>query len=128
MSENNTIKNQAELKQRFKTFSLRVIRMYTKLPKDNAVAQVIGRQVLRSATSVGANYIEASRSRSKAEFIAKTGDSLKEIAETQYWLELLVESGVVKNDKMADLLDESSQLVAIITSINKKSKMELNPK
>ena len=114
--------NQQELKQRFKTFSLRVIRLYTELPKDNAVAQVIGRQVLRSATSVGANYAEASRSRSKAEFTAKTGDSLKEIAETEYWLELLVESSIVTTKKMADLLDETRQLTAILTSINIKAK------
>ena len=111
-----------ELKQRFKAFALRAIRLYVKLPKENAVAQVIGRQLLRSATSVGANYAEASRSRSKAEFAAKTGDSLKEIAETEYWLELLVESGIVTAKKMADLLNETNQLTAILTSINKKAK------
>ena len=68
--------------------------MYSALPK-NAVAQVLGKQVLRSATSVGANYREASRGRSKAEFVSKIGDCLKEIDETEYWLELLVESGCV---------------------------------
>jgi four helix bundle protein len=114
--------NQDELKKRLKEFALRVIRMYVKLPKDNAVAQVLGRQCLRSATSVGANYIEATRSRSKAEFIAKTGDSLKEIAETEYWLELLVESGTVSADKMVGLIDEVGQLIAIVTSINKNAK------
>ena len=88
-----------ELKQRFKSYSLRVIRLYTKLPKNDVVAQVIGKQVLRSATSVGANYAEASRARSKNEFAAKTGDSLKEISETRYWLELLVESGITTEQK-----------------------------
>ena len=74
-----------DLKPRTKAFALRVIRLYSKLPKSDS--QVLGRQVLRSGTSVGANYREASRSRSKAEFISKTGDCLKEIEETEYWLE-----------------------------------------
>ena len=96
--------------------------MYSKLPKNNAVAQVLGRQVLRSATSVGANYREASRGRSKAEFISKIGDSLKEIEETEYWLELLVDSACVPAPKMMDLLNENRQLLAIFTTIDKKAK------
>jgi four helix bundle protein len=111
-----------ELKLRTKAFALRVIRMYSKLPKNDAVAQVLGRQVLRSGTSVGANYREASRGRSKAEFISKIGDCLKEIDETEYWLELLADSGCVSAAKMADLLDETRQLVAIFTTIDKHSK------
>ncbi len=113
-----------ELILRTKAFSLRIIRIYVKLPKYDAVAQVLGKQVLRSATSVGANYREASRGRSKAEFISKTGDCLKEIDETEYWLELLEESGCVSAGKMADLLDETRQLIAILTTINKRSKGE----
>ena len=73
--------------------------MYSKLPKNDTVAQVLGKQVLRSGTSVGANYREASRGRSKAEFISKIGDCLKEIEETEYWLELLVDSGCVSQRK-----------------------------
>ena len=96
--------------------------MYSKLPGRNVVAQVLGKQVLRSGTSVGANYREACRSRSKAEFIAKVGDSLKEIEESEYWLELLVDSGCVPAAKMANLLDESRQLIAIFTTIDKKAK------
>ena len=94
--------------------------MYSKLPKNNTVAQVLGKQVLRSGTSVGANYREASRSRSKAEFISKIGDCLNE--ETEYWLELLVDSGCVSAAEMADLLDETRQLIAIFTTIDKRSK------
>src|ERR1700693_3059783 len=94
-----------DLKPRTKAFALRVIRMHTKLPKNDAVARVLGKQVLRAGTSVGANYREASRGRSKAEFISKIGDSLKEIEETEYWLELLVDSGCVPGAQMADLLD-----------------------
>src|SRR5882757_832458 len=84
-----------DLKPRTKAFALRVVRMYSTLPKNDTVAQVLGKQVLRSGTSVGANYREASRGRSKAEFISKIGDSLKEVEETEYWLELLVDSHCV---------------------------------
>jgi four helix bundle protein len=111
-----------DLKSRTKAFALRVIRMYSKLLKNDAVAQVLGKQVLRSGTSVGANYREASRGRSKAEFISKIGDCLKEIEETGYWLELLVESGCVASSRMAGLLDETRQLIAIFTTIDKNSK------
>src|SRR5439155_4088996 len=111
-----------DLKPRTKAFALRVIRMYSKLPKNNTVAQVLGKQVLRSGTSVGANYREASRGRSKAEFTSKIGDSLKEIEESEYWLELLVESNCVDGAKMTDLLDETRQLIAIFTTIDKRSK------
>src|SRR5712671_2909973 len=111
-----------DLKPRTKAFALRVIRMYSKLPKSDTVAQVLGKQVLRSGTSVGANYREASRGRSKAEFISKIGDCLKEIEETGYWLELLVDSGCVPGLHMAELLDETRQLTAIFTTIDKRSK------
>lgn len=99
--------------------------MFSALPRENAVAQVLGRQVLRSGTSVGANYREATRGRSKAEFISKVGDCLKEIDETEYWLELLVESDCVAPEKMADLLDETRQLIAIFASIVKRAKDNL---
>src|SRR5438552_13723282 len=98
-----------DLKPRTKAFALRVIRMYSKLPKNDTVTQVLGRQVLRSGTSVGANYREASRARSKPEFISKIGDSLKEIEESEYWLELLLDSGCVSESQMSDLLDETRQ-------------------
>jgi four helix bundle protein len=111
-----------DLKPRTKAFALRVIRMYSSLPKNNTVAQVLGKQVLRSGTSVGANYREASRARSKAEFIAKNGDCLKEVEETEYWLELLVEGGCIAASKMTGLLDETRQLIAIFTTIDKSSK------
>src|SRR2546427_13210264 len=105
-----------DLKPRTKQFALRVIRMYSKLARNDAVAQVLGKQVLRSGTSVGANYREASRGRSKAEFISKVGDCLKEIEETEYWLELIVDSGCASAAKMADPLDETGQLIAIFTT------------
>jgi four helix bundle protein len=112
-----------DLKPRTKAFGLRVITMYSRLAKNDTVAQVLGKQVLRSGTSVGANYREAFRARSKPEFISKTGDCLKEIEETEYWLELLVDSGCVPATKMDALLDETRQLIAILATINKKAKL-----
>jgi four helix bundle protein len=111
-----------DLKPRTKAFALRIITMYSNLPKSDPVSQILGKQVLRSGTSVGANYREASRARSKAEFIAKIGDCLKEIEETEYWLELLADSGRVPAAKLAGLLDETRQLIAIFTTIDKHSK------
>lgn len=89
-----------DLVERTKTFALRVIKMFSALRKTTE-AQVLGRQVLRSGTSVGANYREAFRSRSKAEFISKIGDCLKELDESAYWLELLVDSGTVTPARLA---------------------------
>jgi four helix bundle protein len=111
-----------DLKLRTKKFALRIIRMYVRLPKSDAVAQTLGKQVLRSGTSVGANYREASRARSKLEFIAKVGDSLKEIEETEYWLELLMESDCVSPKNMTELLAETRELIAIFTTIHKRAK------
>jgi len=117
-----------DLKQRTKLFALQVIRMYTELPKRDTVASILGKQVVRSGTSVGANYREASRGRSKAEFIAKIGDCLREIKETEYWLELLVESKLVPETKMDCIMDETRQLIAIFTTIDKKAKVRLKAK
>ena len=111
-----------DLKARTTAFALRIIRMYSALPKD-PVAQVLGKQVLRSGTAVGANYREANRGRSKAEFIAKMGDCLKELDETEYWLELLVESATVTQSKLSSLLDETGQLTAIFITIINKAKL-----
>jgi len=85
-------------------------------------AQVLGKQMLRSGTSVGANYREAYRGRSKAEFIAKCGDSLREIEETAYWLELLVDGKIVPPERLAALRQECDELIAIFVAILKRSK------
>jgi four helix bundle protein len=110
-----------ELSLRTKEFALRVIRLYCSLPKSTQ-AQLLGKQVLRSGTSVGANYREANRSRSKNEFIAKIGDCLKELDETAYWLELLVESAIISSPKTKALYQECDELIAIFTAISKKTK------
>ncbi len=109
------------LHDRTKRFALQIIRMFTTLPKT-VEAQVIGKQVLRSGTSVGANYREAFRSRSRTEFIAKTGDCLKELEETAYWLELLEEGNVKDGKYLAGLRKECGELTAIFVTIIKKSK------
>lgn len=82
----------------------------------------MGKQVLGSGTSVGANYREASRGRSKAEFIAKMGDCLKELDETIYWFELLSEGGIVAKEKLADLAKEANELTTIFVTIIKNAK------
>jgi four helix bundle protein len=122
-----TSRSDIDLKDRTKAFALRVIVMFAKLPKSD-VARVLGRQVLRSGTSVGANYREADEARSKAEFIAKMGDSLRDLSETEYWLELLVESQTVKTKKMTALLDETRQLKLIFATIIRKARDTKGPK
>jgi four helix bundle protein len=112
-----------DLKPRTKRFALRIIKMFTAL-RNHEVARVLGRQVLRSGTSVGANYREGCRARSGAEFVSKVGDCLMELEETSYWLELLVDSAIVSPTKMAALLQETDELLAIFTTISKKMKDE----
>jgi four helix bundle protein len=104
-----------DLKARTKRFALQIIRLFTALPK-NEECRVLGRQVLRSGTSVGANYREASASRSRVEFIAKLGDCHKELEETQYWLELLMEGGFAVPARLKPVHQEACELTAIIVS------------
>lgn len=113
-----------DLKDRTRAFSLRVIRAYAALPKST-VAQVIGKQMLRSATSVGAHYREAVRSRSRTEFVSKLGGALQELEETSYWMELVVESGVLSGRRMRDLAREADELTAILTTCAKKTKARM---
>ena len=115
------MKEETDLRMRTKKFALRIMRMFSALPKTT-MAQILGRQVLRSGTSVGANYREAFRGRSGAEFIAKCGDSLRELEETAYWLELLVDGQIVPSRKLAALRQECDELTAIFVTIIKKSK------
>jgi four helix bundle protein len=111
-----------DLLPRTKMFARRIIRLFVSLSKTDTVAQVLGKQVLRSGTSIGANYREANRARSKAEFIAKMGGCLKEADETLYWLELLVDEKVVPAPKLQPLADESNELVAIFVTIVKSGR------
>ncbi len=114
-------KDERDLRERTKDFALRIVRMFSALPKTTE-AQVLGKQLLRSGTSIGANYREAYRARSKPEFIAKCGDSLREIEETAYWLELLVDAKIVSPNELRLLRGECDELTAIFVTILKRSK------
>jgi four helix bundle protein len=106
-----------DLKVRTKQFALRILRLYRALPAKED-ARILGRQVLRSGTSIGANYRAACRARSRAEFIAKLGIVLEEANETVFWLELLLEGGIVKAEKLGSLLKEAQELTSIfVTSL-----------
>ena len=109
------------LRERTKQFALRVVRLYSSLPSTTA-AQVMGKQVLRSGTSVAANFREASRARSDAEFIAKLGIVEQELDESALWFELLVESDIVQKTKLADLMQEADELLRIMVTANKTTK------
>src|SRR5438046_9961662 len=111
----------SELRQRTKEFGLKIIWMFSRLPKTTE-AQVLGKQALRSGTSVGANYREAYRARSKPEFIAKCGDSLRELEETAYWLELLVDAKIVRAETLSALRQECDELIAIFVTVLRRSK------
>jgi len=104
-----------DLKQRTKLYALRVMRMTQSLPNDQ-LGWVIGKQVLRSGTSVGANYRAACRARSTAEFIAKLGIVIEEADESAFWLELIIESGMYKKEAIEPLLKETNEIVAIMVS------------
>jgi four helix bundle protein len=114
-------KAEIDLALRTKNFARRIIRLYTALPKETA-AQVLGKQLLRAGTSVGANYREARRGRSKAEFISKVGDSLKEADETAYWLEPLADEKIVAKNRLEPLLQETNELIAILVTISKRAR------
>lgn len=116
----------SDLRERTKQFALRVIRLYSALPKTTE-AQAIGKQVLRSGTSVGAQYREAYRCRSDAEYISKIEGALQELEETTYWLELLVEGGLIAAERLAPLRQEAHELTAILVSCSKAAKQK-NPR
>jgi four helix bundle protein len=110
--------NAEMLKKRTKEFAKRIICLCRNLPRTRE-GRLIGDQIFRSGTSVGANYRAACRGRSKAEFIAKMGIVLEEADETQYWLELIVETDMVKLPRLEPLMQESRELVAIfVASMN----------
>ena len=110
-----------DLKVRTKMYALRIIKLFQAPPK-NGEAQVIGIQVLRSGTSVGAQYREACRAKSPADFVNKMEGSLQELDETGYWLELLGESKIVPTDRLLDLQKETDELTAIFVSSVKTAK------
>ncbi len=107
--------NNENLKRRTKAFALDVVRLFESLPKD-AVAGVLGRQLLRAGTSVGANYRAVCRAKPSADFLSKMGTVEEEADESGFWLEMLVDSGRLEASAAASLLRESSELTAIAVS------------
>ena len=118
---------QQEMKERTKRFALRIIKLVDALPTSTS-AHVIGKQLLRSGTSVGANYRAVCRAKSTADFISKLCIVEEEADESVYWMELLVDSKLIKENRLASLMDEGHQILAIIVSSIKTSKRKRNPK
>ena len=107
-----------ELKERTKSFALKVIKAVEMLPKGK-IGDILGKQLLRAGISVGANYRAACRAKSTSDFMSKMGIVEEEADETIYWMELLIEAGFVREDDLIPLLDEANQILAItIASIN----------
>ena len=114
-----------ELVERTKKFAIRIIKLVQSLPEKDKVSEVLGRQVLRSGTSLGANYRSALRGRSEKDFLSRMAIAEEEGDETIYWLELLVEAGIVTKKKMKLLLQEAKELTAILTTIGKTKKQNM---
>jgi four helix bundle protein len=110
--ETTTVSKQEALRTRTKQFALRIVRLFRALPKSEE-ARIIGRQLLRAGTSVAANYRACNRARSKAEFVSKLGTVIEEADEALFWLELLVEAGIVPEARLRELMSEVKQLLAI---------------
>ena len=114
-----------EFKARTKQVGLRVIKLINALPSSKA-ANVIGNQLLRSGTSVGANYRSACRARSKPDFISKASIAIEEADESLYWIEMLVEAEIMSENKLASLKKEIDEIVAILTASVKTARTSLN--
>lgn len=116
-----------DLKDKTKKFALRIIKLADNLPQTRT-GHVIAKQIVRSATSIGANYRAACRARSKADFISKITIVEEEADETMYWLEIINEASLISSNRLKDLIKEADELVAIFTSSGKTAKLNNNPK
>ena len=103
------------LEERTRRFALRIIKLFRSLPKTDD-ARILGKQILRSGTSIGANYRAACRSRSRAEFVAKLGIVLEEADETAFWLELMRDAEIFPEAKLRPIVQEAKELVAIFVA------------
>ena len=112
----------AEFRQRTRQFAGRVVRLYIALPLRRAEVPVLGKQMLRSGTSVAANYREASRARSRNEFISKIEQCAQEADETQLWLELLRDDCGINLPEISSLWQEADELIAIFVTMSKNAK------
>lgn len=105
-----------DLGLRTRKYAVRIVRLYASLPKTTE-AQVFGKQLLRSGTSVGAHVAESNRGKSRADFANKIDGALQELDESVYWMNILIDTGIVKASKLKDLMDESEQLIAILVTM-----------
>ena len=121
-TDNDRRSKHRDIRERGFLFACRIVKLYQFLAKRRGSAEVLGRQVLRSGTSIGANLEEAAAGHSKADFISKCNIALKEARETLYWLRLLIEAEIVPAKRLTELANESDELVAILTTIVKKSR------
>ena len=120
IAESEKVVRTADLKARTKQFALRVMKMVDALPRT-IQGRTIAKQITRSATSVAANYRAACRARSRAEFIAKIGVVEEEADESCFWLELIIDSGLLTDERIRPLLSEASELVAIMAASRKSA-------
>jgi len=113
-----------ELQERTRKFALRIVKLFRLLPKTDG-ARILGQQLLRSGTSIGANYRAACRARSRAEFVAKLGIVQEEADETAFWLELMRDAGIFPEAKLREIVQEAKELVAIFVSSVRTQKVLL---
>jgi four helix bundle protein len=118
--------NAEDLKTRTKQFALRIIRLAESLPKSSS-GRVLSTQLLRAGTSVGSNYRSACRAKSRADFVAKMGIVEEECDESLYWMELLIEAGLVKPKSLANLRKEGSEILSIVVSSIKTARTSKEP-
>jgi len=122
--ESSTVHRNTDLRSRTKAFAISIIKFYSSLKKSTEI-QIIGKQMLRSGTSIGANYREACRSRSRAEFISKLGICIQEADETQYWLECMEEGCQHTEPILKSMWKECDELIRILTASSRKAKSVL---
>lgn len=121
-SEKKTGEPPQDIAERAFEFAVRVVKLCLTLDGSLGVSRTLANQLLRSGTSIGANLEESKGGQSRADYLTKVSISLKEARETHFWLRLLVASEIIPENQLAPLLDESSQLIAILTTIVKKLK------
>ncbi len=112
------------IQERTRAFALQVVKVYSLLPKTTE-AQVLGKQLLRSGTSVGAHYREGIRARSDQEFISKLQVGLQELEEAVYWLELIILSGIFEDNSAKEVMNEAKELIAILVTVTNKVKKRI---
>lgn len=121
MNENKK-ESKKDITERGFSFACRIVKLYQFWARRKGGVEILGRQVLRSGTSIGANLEEATAGQSRADFVSKCSIALKKARETYYWLRLFIKTEVVPANKLTNLANESNELVAILTSIVKKSR------